>query len=114
MQYDFEVDLEVYKLFVEEDDYDKEYVDSLKEEYEKFRIIYNDNPTDSNLIDFIDVLHYNSDHNQILLLGINGDKRTVLCWYFVGDDRDDPDYKKARKDFKEMLKYKINKKESKR
>lgn len=105
MKYDFKVKLDVYKLFVNEEDYDEEYLNSIKDRFDYFKIRYNDNP-DTKAVDLIEMLEGYSDHNQILLIGVKDNIETVLCWYFVGDDVEDEDYKIARKDFERIIKYK--------
>ncbi|MDC4245606.1 hypothetical protein [Clostridium perfringens] len=109
MQYDFKVDLdEVYKYFV--DEIDNEYLNFLKQNYEEFRIKYNDSPVDNTSVDIIETLEGINDHYQIILVGIKGNKENVLCYYFVGEDYgdDDPERNKALEDFEEVKKCRID------
>lgn len=112
MQYNFKVNLtkDLYKIFLEnENDFDEEYFNSLKQIYREFRINYNDSPTIDKSINLLDELEGNCDYFHILLKGINDDEEKVLCYYFVGEDYgdDDEDRKQALKDFERILKFKI-------
>ena len=45
MLYDFKVSLDVYNIFLEDNEkVDKEYLDYINSKYDEFRIRYNDNP----------------------------------------------------------------------
>lgn len=112
MKYNFKVKLteELYKIFLENDnDFDIEYFNTLKDKYNEFRINYNDSPTNDKPINLLDELDGESDNFQILLKGISSKGEKVLCYYFVGEDYgdNDEDRKQALEDFKKILKFKI-------
>lgn len=107
MKYHFQVDLNVYKLFVDKEDYDKEYVKSLEAKYDCFTIRYDDSPKDHNLLDTLNAIEGYSDHYQILLIGVKDNAEHVLAYWYIGDDNEDELYIEGKKAFKKMLKYVI-------
>lgn len=109
MKYNFKVNLteELYKIFLEDVlDFNQDKFNGIKEEFEEFRILYNDSPEDDSLI-YSAAFNECSDHYQILLVGVKGSERTILCYYYVGDKKDDIWYRQGRNDFKKILKFKI-------
>lgn len=109
MKYNFKVDLtkELYEIFLEnKEDFDEDYFNKIKEEYDEFRINYNDSPTSVNLLE---ELNGDSDSFQILLKGINKSEERALCYYYVGEDYGDYDEERnqALEDFQKILKFKI-------
>lgn len=109
MKYDFKVNLteDLYKIFLEsESDFNLNKFNSIKEEFEEFRILYNDSPEDDVMI-YSAAFNEHSDHYQILLVGMKEEKGTILCYYYVGDDKNDVWYRQGRNDFKKILRFKI-------
>ena len=109
MIYDFKVSLDVYNLFLEDNEkVDKEYLDCINEKYSEFRIKYNDNP-DVKAISILQVLEGLSSDNQILLIGVRDGIEYILCYYFIGDNCDENIYyNEDMKVFDEIIKYRID------
>ena len=108
MIYDFKVSLDVYNLFLEDNEkVDKEYLDCINKKYSEFRIKYNDNP-DVKSISILQVLEGLSSDNQILLIGVRDNVEYISGYYFIGEDCDDNIYyAEDMKVFNEIMKYKI-------
>ena len=109
MIYDFKVSLDVYNLFLEDNEkVDNEYLDCINEKYSEFRIKYNDNP-DVKAISILQVLEGLSSDNQILLIGVRDNVEYILCYYFIGDNCDENIYyAEDMKVFDKIMKYKID------
>ena len=114
MKYNFKVILteELYKIFLEDDsDFDLEYFNLLHSRFNEFRIKYDDKPVIGNVIDALNEIEYANDHFQILLVGMNEDSESILCYYYVGEEYGDSDKDAERvqalKDFKKIQKFKI-------
>lgn len=109
MQYNFKVNLyKVYPLFLEdEEQLDIEYLKELESTYEEFRIRYNDDFDNRDKLALFNLLEGNSDHHQILLVGIKDEVETTLCYWLVGDEEDDIEFHEALRAFKKMKEYKI-------
>lgn len=110
MKYDFKVNLtpELYSLFLEEGcKVELRYLDELKSKFDEFRIKYNNSPEKHSSTDIIDMIESANDHYQVLLVGVKNNTDTVLCYYFIGNDKDDAYYRKGVRDFNKMLKFKL-------
>lgn len=109
MQYNFKVDLyKVYPLFLEdESELDIEYLKGLENTYNEFRIKYNDDFDNGDKLALFNLLEGNSDHHQILLIGVRDGIETTLCYWLVGDEEDDKEYKEALKAFEKIKQYEI-------
>lgn len=110
MQYNFKVDLnKIYPLFLEdEEQLDIEYLKELEDTYDEFRIKYNDDFDNGDKLALFNLLESNSDHNQILLVGVKDKEEITLCYWLVGDDEEDKGYKEALKVFENMKEYEID------
>jgi hypothetical protein len=109
MQYNFKVDLyKVYPLFLkDESELDLGCLKELENKYDEFRIRYNDDFDNGDKLALFNLLESNSDHHQILLVGVKDHKVTTLCYWLVGDDEEDKEYQEALKAFEKMKKYEI-------
>jgi len=109
MQYNFKVDLyKVYPLFLNKDDeLDLDYLKELKNTYDEFRIRYNDDFDNGDKLALFNLLEGNSDHNQILLVGVKDNEEITLCYWLVGDEEDDELYQEGLKAFEKMKEYEI-------
>ena len=110
MLYDFKVSLDVYNIFLEDNEkVDREYLDNINSKYDEFRIRYNDNPDIDNSYYLIEMLEGTSADNQILLLGIKDGIEYILCYWFVGteDELDNYNYYNGIKVFDVIKEYEI-------
>jgi hypothetical protein len=109
MQYSFKVNLyKVYPLFLDdESELDLEYLKELENKYDEFRIRYNDDFDNGDKLALFNILEGNSDHNQILLVGVKDNEETTLCYWLVGDEEDEKEYQEALKSFEKMKEYEI-------
>lgn len=109
MQYNFKVDLyKVYPLFLEdEEQLDIEYLKELEIKYDEFRVRYNDDFDNGDKLALFNLLEGNSDHHQILLVGVKDNEETTLCYWLVGDEEEDKEYQEALKAFEKMKQHEI-------
>lgn len=110
MKYNFKVNLteELYKIFLEdENSFDSDKFNNIKSEFKEFRILYNDDPEDASLI--TSASHdITSDHFQVLLIGVKESDKTLLCYYYIGDNEESEWYKEGINDFKKILRYRVD------
>lgn len=109
MQYNFKVDLyKVYPLFLEdESELDIKYLKGLEKTYDEFRIRYNDDFDNNDKLALFNLLEGNSDHHQILLVGVKDKEEITICYWLVGDDEDDKGYREALKAFEKIKEFEI-------
>ncbi|BDR74311.1 hypothetical protein K144316041_p21500 (plasmid) [Clostridium tetani] len=108
MKYNFKVNPEVFKIFVNEAT--NEDIEKLKREFQEFRIKYNTELDMNNPYSLLELLNAESDNQQILMVGIKSNNEETLAYWFVGDgelEDEKEDYKLALEAFEKMKKYEI-------